>query len=184
MSRTVLLVAALAFVACKKAEPTKAQAAKTETATTEAATTEAAKTTEVAANGQSFGAGVKLASSTPIDAILAEPKKYAGQTVRVEGTVTDVCEMRGCWMELAGDKPGAKLRFKVTDGEMVFPVDSKGRHAVAEGVVTVKDLSLEDTKAMAIEEAKEHGEDCDADKITEAKSIVRLDGIGAVIAQK
>jgi hypothetical protein len=179
MSRTVLLVAALAFVACKKAEPTKSEAAKTQTAQAETA-----KTTEGAAKGQSFGAGVKLASSTPIDAILAEPKKFAGQTVRVEGTVTDVCEMRGCWMELAGDKPGAKLRFKVTDGEMVFPVDSKGRHAVAEGVVTVKDLSLEDTKAMAIEEAKEHGEDCDADKITEAKSIVRLDGIGAVIAQK
>lgn len=183
MSRTVLLVAALAFVACKKAEPTKAEAAKTEVAKTEVAKTEAAKT-QVAVEGQSFGAGVKLASSTPIDAILAEPKKYAGQTVRVEGTITDVCEMRGCWMELAGDKPGAKLRFKVTDGEMVFPVDSKGRHAVAEGVVTVKDLSLEDTKAMAIEEAKEHGQDCDPDKITEAKSIVRLDGIGAVIAQK
>jgi hypothetical protein len=179
MSRIVLLVAALAFVACKKAEPTKSEAAKTQTAQAETA-----KTTEGAAKGQSFGAGVKLASSTPIDAILAEPKKFAGQTVRVEGTVTDVCEMRGCWMELAGDKPGAKLRFKVTDGEMVFPVDSKGKHAVAEGVVTVKDLSLEDTKAMAIEEAKEHGEDCDPDKITEAKSIVRLDGIGAVIAQK
>jgi hypothetical protein len=100
--------------------------------------------------------------------------------VRVEGMVTDVCEMRGCWFEMAGEKPGEKLRFKVTDGEMVFPVDSKGKHAVAEGVVAVKDLSLDDTKAMAVEEAKEHGQTCDPDKITEAKSIVRLDGTGAV----
>jgi hypothetical protein len=100
--------------------------------------------------------------------------------VRVEGMVTDVCEMRGCWFEMAGEKAGEKLRFKVTDGEMVFPMESKGKHATAEGVVVVKDLSLEDTQAMAIEEAKEHGQECDPDKITEAKSIVRLDGTGAV----
>jgi cytochrome c-type biogenesis protein CcmE len=123
---------------------------------------------------------VKLTSATPIASILAEPKKFQGQTVRVEGMVTDVCEMRGCWFEMAGEKAGEKLRFKVTDGEMVFPMESKGKHAVAEGVVVVKDLSLEDTKAMAIEEAKEHGDTCDPDKITEAKSIVRLDGTGAV----
>src|SRR6476469_1886553 len=167
MSRLLLLGVVIASLAgCKKAEtPSKAEA----------------KTADVATKGKSFGAGVKLASATPIDAILAEPKKYAGQTVRVEGTVTDVCEMRGCWFEVAGDKPGAKPRFKVTDGEMVFPVDSKGKHAVAEGIVAVKDLSLDDTKAMAMEEAKEHGQDCDPDKITEAKSIVRLDGTGALI---
>lgn len=137
--------------------------------------------TQTRTKGQSFGAGVKLTETTPISSILAEPKKYAGQTVRVEGMVTDVCEMRGCWFEMAGDKAGEKLRFKVTDGEMVFPVDSKGKHAVAEGVVSAKDLSLDDTKAMAIEEAKEHGTQCDADKITEPKTVVRLDGTGAII---
>lgn len=138
----------------------------------------ATKTTEV--KGQSFGAGVKLASATSIDAILAEPKKFAGQTVRVEGMVTDVCPMRGCWFEMAGDKPGQKLRFKVTDGEMVFPVESKGKHAVAEGVVAVHELSLDDTKEYAAEEAREKNQPFDPASVTAPMSVVRLDGTGAV----
>ena len=167
-----LLFAAAALVACHKADSKKSEGQASAARTTP---------TQTRTKGQSFGAGVKLTSSTQISAILAEPKKFAGQTVRVEGIVTDVCEMRGCWFEMAGDKAGEKLRFKVTDGEMVFPVDSKGKHAVAEGVVSVKDLSLDDTKAMAVEEAKEHGQQCDADKITEPKSVVRIDGTGAII---
>ena len=172
MSRiSCVLFVAAALVACNKADSKKSESHASAARSTQAATR---------TKGQTFGAGVKLASSTPISTILAEPKKFQGQTVRVEGMVTDVCEMRGCWFEMAGEKAGEKLRFKVTDGEMVFPMESKGKHATAEGVVVVKDLSLEDTKAMAIEEAKEHGQECDPDKITEAKSIVRLDGTGAV----
>jgi hypothetical protein len=133
-----------------------------------------------APKGQTFGAGVKLAASTPIDAILSEPTKFAGQSVRVEGMVTDVCEMRGCWFEMAGDKPGAKLRFKVTDGEMVFPMESKGKKAVAEGVVAVKELTLDQTKEYEEEQAREKNAPFDPAKVTEPMRIVRLDGTGAV----
>jgi hypothetical protein len=57
----------------------------------------------------------------------------------VEGVVTAVCEHMGCWMTLAaagatGEKP-ATLRLKVEDGVIVFPVSSRGKTAIAEGVV-------------------------------------------------
>ena len=133
-----------------------------------------------AIKGQTFGQGVKLAQVTPIDAILSDPTKFKGQTVRVEGMVTDVCQKRGCWFEMAGTKPGQKLRFKVTDGEMVFPVDAKGKQAVAEGVVSVKELTLEQSKEYAEYQAKEYGLPYDPAKVTEPMRIVRLDGIGAV----
>ena len=134
----------------------------------------------VAAKGQTFGAGVKLTETTSVEAILAAPKQYSGKTVRVEGMVTDVCPKRGCWFEMAGDKPGQKLRFKVTDGEMVFPMDSKGKKAVAEGVVSVTELTLEQTKQRAEYEAKEYGKPYDPAAITEPAVSVRLDGTGAV----
>jgi hypothetical protein len=130
--------------------------------------------------GQTFGAGVKLTEVTPIDAILAEPKKYDGKTVRVEGMVTDVCPKRGCWFELAGGKPGQKLRFKVVDGEMVFPMDAKGKRAIAEGVIAVKELTLEETKQRAEYEAKEYGKQYDPAAITAPTAVVRIDGTGAV----
>lgn len=167
-----------ALAACDKGPPKKSEPSVAAAATAPAATAPAAA--PAVPQGQSFGAGVKLATATAIDAILAEPKKFAGQTVRVEGMVTDVCPKRGCWFELAGDKPGQKLRFKVTDGEMVFPMDSKGKKAVAEGVVAVKDLSLEESKQYAEYQAKEYNLPYDPAKVTEPMSIVRIDGTGAV----
>jgi hypothetical protein len=174
MSRLLLLVIVVA--ACAKESSNKP-----EPAAAPAATTAAPAATSVAQpKGQTFGAGVKLTEVTPIDAILAEPKKYDGKTVRVEGMVTDVCPKRGCWFELAGGKPGQKLRFKVVDGEMVFPMDAKGKRAVAEGVIAVKELTLEETKQRAEYEAKEYGKQYDPASITEPQAVVRIDGTGAV----
>jgi len=130
--------------------------------------------------GTPFGAGVKLAEATPIDTILADPKAYQGKTVRVEGMITDVCPKRGCWFDMAGGGPGKKMKFKVTDGEMVFPVDAKGKYAVAEGVVAVRELSLEQSKQYAEYQAKEYGMPYDPASITKPTSLVQLDGTGAV----
>lgn len=167
MVRAFLLLAILAG-ACGKGPPKKSES------------NAAAAATAPAPKGQTFGAGVKLTDSTPIDAILAEPKKFDGKTVRVEGMVTDVCPKRGCWFEMAASKPGQKLRFKVTDGEMVFPPDAKGKKAVAEGVVAVKELTLEETKERAEYEAKEYGKPYDPASITEPQAMVRIDGTGAI----
>jgi hypothetical protein len=130
---------------------------------------------------QTFGAGVKLAQATSIDQILANPKDWNGKTVRVDGMITDVCPKRGCWMELAGDKPGQKLKFKVTDGEMVFPMDAKGQRASAEGVIAVKELSIEESKEYAKYQAEEYGKPYDPASITQPMVIARIDGTGAVI---
>jgi hypothetical protein len=168
MSRvTVLLILVTALVGCDK------KSSSNQSEPVMAAATAAPK-------GQTFGAGVKLTQATSVDAILAAPKDFNGKTVRVEGMVTDVCPKRGCWFELAGSKPGQKLRFKVTDGEMVFPMDSKGRKAVAEGVVAVKELTLEQTKERAEYEAKEYGKTYDPAAITEPAVSVRIDGTGAI----
>jgi hypothetical protein len=180
--RVVLLSLVVALVpvslaACDKA-PKKSEAS-TAAAPSGAPVAPTPGTAPAAApQGQTFGAGVKLATSTPIDAILAEPKKFAGQTVRVEGMVLDVCPKRGCWMELAGDKPGQKLKFKVTDGEMTFPMDAKGKKAAAEGVISVRDLTPEQSKAYAEYQAKEYGKPVDPANVP--TSIVQLDGTGAM----
>lgn len=131
--------------------------------------------------GTTYGAGVQQAESVPVAELLANPQQYAGKTVRVEGTITDVCPKRGCWFELAGEQPGQKMRFKVRDGEMVFPMDAKGKYALAEGVVAVQSLSLEDTRKYLEYQAREYGSEVDPASVTEPMTIVRLDGTGALI---
>lgn len=134
-----------------------------------------------AADGTAYGAGVQLTETVPMATILADPQAYAGKSVRVEGTVTDVCPKRGCWFEMAGEAPGQKMRFKVRDGEMVFPMDAKGKHAVAEGVVAVQQLSMEETRQYLEYQAREYGSGVDPASVTEPMTIVRLDGQGALI---
>lgn len=166
LARIALVVVLAASASCDKGSKSEAAPAKS------------------TANDLSFGAGVKLAQSTSIDAILASPKDWNGKTVRVEGMIVDVCPKRGCWMELAGEQPGQKLKFKVTDGEMVFPMDAKGRRATAEGVIAVKELSIEESKQYAEYQAKEYGKPYDPASITAPTVVARLDGTGAVIHDK
>lgn len=137
--------------------------------------------------GTKYGAGVSIddpALVVTVDDLLANPKAYEGKTVRVEGMVTDVCPKRGCWMDLAGSGPGKKVRFKVDDGVMTFPMEAKGSQAVTQGVVAVQTLSLEESKAYAEHQAKEYGAAYDPAAITEPMVVVRIDGTGAVVRDK
>jgi hypothetical protein len=179
LSRTLCLLLPL-VVACDKG-PTKSSA---QPAVASAPTTAGATVAPTTPAGTKFGAGVTLADTVAIDAILADPSAFKGKTVRVEGMVTDVCPKRGCWMELAGSAPGQKLKFKVTDGEMVFPMDAKGKIAIAQGEVAVRELTLEETQQNAEYEAKEYGKPYDPASITKPKTVVRIDGTGAVFRDK
>ncbi len=83
--------------------------------------------------GTKYGDGVQLRSATPIETLLAHSQDYVGKTVRVDGTVTAVCDKAGCWIELGDVKSGKFLRFKAADGVIVFPLSAKGKRASAEG---------------------------------------------------
>jgi Rieske Fe-S protein len=101
--------------------------------------TVAASGARAGAADTTLGTGVTLETTTPIADVIASPAGFAGQTIRVEGVVTAVCQHMGCWMTLApagatGGTP-ATLRLKVDDGVIVFPVSSRGRTAVAQGVI-------------------------------------------------
>lgn len=138
---------------------------------------------ESTAGGEStvYGAGVDEIESVSISSIAADPEAYAGKTVRVEGMVTDVCSNQGCWLELAGGQPGAKARFKVNDGEMVFPTSAKGKSAVAQGTVITQRLTLEETRELEAHFAEDAGREFDPETITEGKTVFRIQGTGAVI---
>jgi hypothetical protein len=93
-----------------------------------------------AAEPETFGAGVSLSETTPIARVIDRPADFEGKTVRVEGTVTAVCTMMGCWMALVPEASenrgdGSTLMIKVDDGVIVLPVSAKGRRAAAQGVV-------------------------------------------------
>src|SRR5690606_11261178 len=79
--------------------------------------------------GKLYGEALEGEQAVTIEQVMDDPQAYDGKLVRVQGMVTDVCTMRGCWFEMAGERPGMKMRFKVRDGDMVFPPSAKGKQA-------------------------------------------------------
>jgi hypothetical protein len=132
----------------------------------------------LAQQGTKYGTGVSLKTSTSIEKVLADPKAYLGKTVRVDGVVTEVCTMAGCWMQLVPEKADPKtaksLRIKVDDGVIVFPQEAKGKKASAEGVF----------EAVSGEMAKEYAADLKKEGKADTKDAVpsyQVKATGAII---
>ena len=128
-----------------------------------------------------YGEELTLTETTSISAILADPESFVGQQVLVEGTVVDVCEMKGCWLGLAGEQDFEQLKVKVDDGVIVFPMTAKGLHARVEGVIEKLELTLEEAIEQAQHQAEEHGEDFDPASVTGPSVSYQIRGHGAQI---
>ena len=141
--------------------------------------------TTAQAQGKNYGKQLTLKETTPISAILKNPKAFHGKRVQVEGTIVEVCEERGCWIKIASDKPFESIRFKVEDGVIVFPLDARGKLALAEGVVKVNTLTKEQAMAQAREMHKERGTLSKFDSTKYAQSItdVQIMGEGARVKE-
>jgi len=133
------------------------------------------------AEGTLYGEELTLTETTPISDILADPESYVGQRVLVEATIVNVCEMRGCWLELAGGSDFEKIRIKVEDGVIVFPMSAKGLHARAEGIVEKIEMTEEEAIEQAKRQAEEHGTEFDPSTVTGPTVTYQIKGIGAVI---
>ena len=143
---------------------------------------ETTETTEAAAAEQeAFGEPLTLTEVTPVSAILDSPEEFLGERVLVEGTVVEVCETRGCWMDIASDREYEKIQIKVDDGVIVFPLTARGKSALVEGTVEVLEMTYEEALEDARHKAEEHGTEFDPSTVTGPVTTYRIRGLGAVI---
>ncbi|MCX6623711.1 MAG: DUF4920 domain-containing protein [Acidobacteria bacterium] len=133
----------------------------------------------VAAAETHLGRPLTIKQPMPIAKLLAEPDQYTGKFVQVRGTVKEVCQQMGCWMMLTdGDKA---VRIKVRDGDIVFPKDSAGKKAVAEGKFLKLELTREQAVTRAEHEAEESGRKFDPKSVTSGITIYQIQGTGAIV---
>ncbi len=133
------------------------------------------------AAGNKYGKEITLKEKTKISAILAEPQKYLGKTVLVEGTVVAVCKKRGCWIDLASDKKFQQIKIKVNDGEIIFPMEESGKTALVEGTVYEIKMTKEEALEKAKHQAEEHGTKFDPESVKGPVTLYQIKGLGAVI---
>jgi len=137
--------------------------------------------TMIFAGGKKLGKDITLKEKTKVSSILADPKKFVGKKVLIEGTILDVCSKRGCWMEIASDKQFQKIKVKVKDGEIVFPMEAKGKKALVEGEVYEINLTKEQALKQAEHEAEEHGTKFDPSSVKGPVTYYQIKGLGAEI---
>jgi hypothetical protein len=94
--------------------------------------------------GQAIAPG---AADVSLASIAKEPKAFVGQTITTTGTVTAVCQHRGCWMEIKDDSTQAHISMA---GHSFFvPKSASGRKARVQGTLT----SAPDEESECNEEA-------------------------------
>lgn len=134
-----------------------------------------------AQDGKLYGEKLTLKETVAVSAIMEDPESYLGQDVLIEGLVVDVCSKRGCWMEISSDKEYEKIKVKVDDGVIVFPMSAKGHSALVQGKVYKISMSEEQVHAWLKHEAEEHGHKYDPSEVTGPRIMYQIKGHGAVI---
>ena len=92
-----------------------------------------------------------------ISTLLNMPNQYLGKDVLVSGTITEVCPMRGCWIDVKDVNTDSHIRIKVTDGQIVFPLSAKGKHIDVQGEFTKLNFTEEQAINWKIHLAEEQG---------------------------
>lgn len=103
-----------------------------------------------ARKGVMYGAGVAAGERSSLDA--AMKAKSFGRTIRVTGSVTEVCKVKGCWMMLRDGKSQVRVTFK--DYGFFMPKNLVGRKVALEGVLTEDTLTEKDARHYAEDAGK------------------------------
>lgn len=125
----------------------------------------AAAAADVIAPYDVYGEAFSDEGALPVQAVVAEREQYLGQSVKVEGTVAEVCQAKGCWLTLqTGD--GNNVRIHVArkeSGDYAFtvPNDISGRRVIVQGTLAEETL-LEGTQRHLAEDA---GREVNADSL-------------------
>lgn len=126
---------------------------------------------------KSFGKRISAEGATNVYNLAADLNKANGFTGKVSGTVTGVCQNKGCWMTLdTGNGNTMMVTFK--DYGFFVPKDLTGKSVVLEGKAEIRSVSVDEQKHLAADAGKPQSE---IDKITAPKDELRFVADGVLV---
>ena len=105
-----------------------------------------------AAKGVQYGKGTSAEAAISINALSAQMNEQ-GYTGKITGTVTEVCQEKGCWMKIQRDN-AAPMMVKFKDYGFFMPKNIVGKLVVLEGVATEKEISVDQLRHYAEDAGK------------------------------
>jgi len=110
-----------------------------------------------ALSAQHFGKAItadKAMEASQVSSALADQEAL---TLKVKGTVSEVCQAKGCWMTMdLGNQQSMRITFK--DYGFFVPLESSGKQAVIEGVLKKELVSVATLQHLAKDAGKSEAE--------------------------
>jgi len=98
--------------------------------------------------------------------------------LQVKGTIAQVCQAKGCWMNV-NLADGKQVFVKFKDYGFFVPTDSAGKEVVMNGLAFVEEMSVEDQQHYAMDKGATKEE---VAKITVPKKTFRFEAAGVWIS--
>ncbi|MEL6132927.1 MAG: DUF4920 domain-containing protein [Bacteroidota bacterium] len=117
-----------------------------------------------------------VVSSEEALAMLAEKGEITG--VKVSGNVDQVCQMRGCWMDMSIAE-GEQMHVRFKDYGFFVPKDASGKIAIVEGRLYADTVSVADMRHKAEDGGMDPEEA--AKKYTEPQAQLAFEATGVII---
>ncbi len=137
-----------------------------------------AKTMEEADTNH-FGEKITADGAIKYDALLAKMGTADSLELKVEGTVSEVCQMKGCWMTIvSNDENQEAMMVKFKDYGFFMPKDISGKTVVMRGKAFREETPVDELRHYA-EDAGKSAEEIAA--ITEPKVELKFLADGVVI---
>ena len=126
-----------------------------------------------------YGNKISLIESQKIKTMIDNPDQYLNTDVLTSGLILEVCPMRGCWINIKDNNSESNIRVKVTDGEIVFPLSSKGKQVDIQGTFVKLEFSEHQAKMWKIHLAEEQGVKLsEEDVVIDSKDLIEYRIIG------
>ncbi len=139
-----------------------------------------ATTEETTAATGAFGETITDGDIINSDMVLASLGESESVSLRVEGEIKEVCQMKGCWLTMdIGNGETMRVTFK--DYGFFVPKNSAGYFAILEGEVSRELVDVETLQHYA-EDAGKSQEDIDA--ITEPEEALNFVASGVMIKEE
>lgn len=103
-----------------------------------------------------------------------------GKTMRLEATIAEVCQMKGCWMNVAGGEDTLRVEFK--DYGFFVPSTAAGKPVQMEGVVIEREMSEAEREHLQAE--SQSGKPIPERMLVFVASGVRIQGGGPIPADQ
>ena len=135
-------------------------------------------TTKETGQPQSFGESISDSGASSYADLLAKMPGIDSLHVKVKGTVRDVCQNKGCWMNINDGQDAAQVFVQFKDYGFFMPKDIAGREVIIEGYAYKDVTSVEDLRHFAGDKGKSKEE---IEAITEPKEELKFMASGVLL---